>query len=349
MRAGGRTAGGEGALIADSHGYWRATLFATTGRPMPHPMPLYSLWTVIWVGICMRCRLDADGEPTIVLELEVINMVGAALQFLVVLRSNAAYARWVEGRQIWAAIIANCRNLVCFAIANLADASRVDALARHAVAYAVLCKQHLRAEHSPAELLPILSRAEVAKLFANEHAALAALELISHQLAGARRARLLDSYATMQLDDMLSELTHALTSGERILNTRMPFGYVVHLRTFLAVWLLTLPCGLVGDLGWASAPVAIGIAYVLLGVERISLDIEQPFGTDHSDLALDEFVHGVTAVDLHEMLSRHAEEHASHSLPVPLARVLGGRERSHVAARRGLDASHAATPKKPTR
>lgn len=215
------------------------------------------------------------------------------------------YSRWIEGRQIWTIVITNCRDLVRLAIANIADVSRVDVLSRHVIAYAVLLKQHLRGERDFAELEHILSHAEMAAIGSSEQCALAVVELLSQELVAAQRAGLMDSRTKLRLESNLSELTAALGSAERILNTRMPFGYIVHMRTFMILWLLALPYGLVEDLGWAAAPVAVVVAYLLLGVERVSLEIEQPFGTDYSDLALEEFVHGVTAGDILEMLTRH--------------------------------------------
>jgi hypothetical protein len=59
----------------------------------------------------------------------------------------------------------------------------------------------------------------------------------------------------MQLDAALNGLGDSLGSAERILDTRMPFALIVHLRTFLSLWLLALPYAMVEDLGWRAAPV----------------------------------------------------------------------------------------------
>jgi hypothetical protein len=77
-----------------------------------------------------------------------------------------------------------------------------------------------------------------------------------------------------------------LGACERILKTPFPYGYVVHLRTFMLLWLLSLPFALVEVAGWLTIPICIAVAYALLGIESIAVEIENPFGHDYNDLPL---------------------------------------------------------------
>ena len=49
-------------------------------------------------------------------------------------------------------------------------------------------------------------------------------------------------------------------------------------RTFLVLWLGTCPFVFINTLGYATIAVCVVLAYSLLGMEAISLEIEEPFG-----------------------------------------------------------------------
>ncbi|MCU0880700.1 MAG: hypothetical protein MUF06_23265, partial [Pirellulaceae bacterium] len=55
-----------------------------------------------------------------------------------------------------------------------------------------------------------------------------------------------------------------------------------------AIYLVTLPWGLVKDFDWWTVPVMGLITYFMLGVETIAEEIEDPFGDHDDDLKLDE-------------------------------------------------------------
>eukprot|EP00177_Eucheuma_denticulatum_P001223 GFKZ01002204.1.p1 GENE.GFKZ01002204.1~~GFKZ01002204.1.p1 ORF type:complete len:322 (-),score=40.79 GFKZ01002204.1:586-1551(-) len=75
---------------------------------------------------------------------------------------------------------------------------------------------------------------------------------------------------------------------ERIVAAPLPFGYVQHIRIFLAIWLALLPLGLVEEEGWIAILWTVFIAYGVIGVERWSQELSNPFGTDISDLPLED-------------------------------------------------------------
>jgi len=50
---------------------------------------------------------------------------------------------------------------------------------------------------------------------------------------------------------------------------------------------VTLPIGFVSTFAWWSVPVVMLIFYILVSVELIAEEIEDPFGVDDNDLPLD--------------------------------------------------------------
>ena len=221
---------------------------------------------------------------------------------------------------MWGDVTACCRNFTRQVIAHIGPeprgalfapasepsaAERVDTLVRWAVAFAIVAKQHLRDERELSTTLRgIIRTTHAREVQAAKHRPLFVAERITMELAAAQRAGLLDSVEKMALDANLSAMVRAVTSMERIVRTRMPFAYIVHLRSFLVLWLLALPFTMVVYLNWGGVLACTLIAYSLLGLETIGVEVEQPFGRDYCDLPLDQLV-DVLKSNLLEALKRH--------------------------------------------
>ncbi|CAG8503296.1 15434_t:CDS:2 [Cetraspora pellucida] len=98
-----------------------------------------------------------------------------------------------------------------------------------------------------------------------------------------------DTMSVTQMYNNLNTLTDCLTSLERVLRSPIPYAYAIHLLHTTWIFCLSLPFQLVGDLEWVTVPIVFFASFILLGVEEIADEIENPFGTDHNDLAIDSF------------------------------------------------------------
>ncbi|KAL1917282.1 uncharacterized protein VTP21DRAFT_4938 [Calcarisporiella thermophila] len=87
----------------------------------------------------------------------------------------------------------------------------------------------------------------------------------------------------------LGQLTECLTGLERIRCSPIPFAYTVHLIVSLWIYLLALPFQLLSTVHWITIPICAIAAFILLGIESIGAEIENPFGYDINDLPLDEY------------------------------------------------------------
>ena len=92
-------------------------------------------------------------------------------------------------------------------------------------------------------------------------------------------------------------INHAFGTMRLIKTTPMTKGYVTTLRTFLVLWLATLPMAVIGKFGWLATPVIAFIAFLFLNVEKMAVEIEQPFGDDPNDLPQEKYL-----MDLEEVL-----------------------------------------------
>ena len=63
---------------------------------------------------------------------------------------------------------------------------------------------------------------------------------------------------------------------------------MMYVKKFITIYIITLPIGFVTQSGYLTIPIAVLISYVLLSVELIAEEIEDPFGRDINDLPLDD-------------------------------------------------------------
>ena len=81
-----------------------------------------------------------------------------------------------------------------------------------------------------------------------------------------------------ELDDKVQRLTKVLGGGERILKTPLPTGFTRHSSRLLFIWSNCLPAALYPVLGpWGTLPASLLTSFALLGIEDISVQLEEPF------------------------------------------------------------------------
>ena len=59
------------------------------------------------------------------------------------------------------------------------------------------------------------------------------------------------------------------------------------MKKFIFLYAVTLPIGFVGTFLWWTVPVVMAMFCVLVSIELIAEEIEEPFGVDENDLPLD--------------------------------------------------------------
>ena len=89
-----------------------------------------------------------------------------------------------------------------------------------------------------------------------------------------------------QLNEQIDTLTGAWGAMERINGTPLPFVYVVHLRTFLLLYLFLWHMEAIASNGWiALLPLQLA-SWGLLGIEAAAVECERPFQWHGNHLAL---------------------------------------------------------------
>jgi putative membrane protein len=124
---------------------------------------------------------------------------------------------------------------------------------------------------------------------------------LGQQLQAWRAQGRLPPALALVMEQSLDRLMGQLGGCERIANTPLPFTYSVILHRSAYCYCFLLPFGLADSIGWMT-PLVVGfVAYTFFALESLSDEIEEPFGTQPNDLALDALVLGIES-SLRELL-----------------------------------------------
>jgi ion channel-forming bestrophin family protein len=158
---------------------------------------------------------------------------------------------------------------------------------RLVVAFAVAMKLHLRREPVNAELETLMSPLHYGKLQSVNHPPLEIAYWIGDYLQHQYNRNGVHIYQLTALQKLVDDLVDILGGCERILKTPVPLAYAIKLKQLLLIYFLLEPFVLVEGLGWWTGPIMAFISLVLLGIEEVGAEIEEPFGHDPNDLPLD--------------------------------------------------------------
>lgn len=231
------------------------------------------------------------------------SLLGIVLGLFLVFRTNSAYDRWWEGRKLWGSMVNNTRNLAHKFAAFLAreDRENRDYFARMIPNFVISVKEHLRQGVRVKDLEPagddFLQRLEGVRHIPNR------LSTMMYERANQLyRKETLSGDQLFLVDKELKEFSDILGACERIKNTPIPYSYSMYLKKFIFIYLITLPFGFVTQMGYITIAVVILISFVILSVELIAEEIEDPFGRDINDLPTDE-LSGKIKENVREILS----------------------------------------------
>jgi putative membrane protein len=214
----------------------------------------------------------------------------AILAMLLVLRTNSGYERWWEARRLWGGIVNQSRNL---AVAGVVYGPRErawrEAFVRWTAAFSHAARRSLRGEREAPELRALLRGAEEAERVARaQHPPTFVALRLGHLLREAVERGGMDRIAFLAADRERAQLIDHVGGCERILKTPLPLIHTIKLRRFLVLYLLWLPLAAVGEDWWLPGLVTALVAYPLLAIDEIAVELENPFSPRNlSHLPLD--------------------------------------------------------------
>jgi putative membrane protein len=217
--------------------------------------------------------------------ITVYSLIGFVISLLLVFRTNTAYDRWWEGRKSWGSILNDSRNVAIKLSAILSDSEDRFFFRRMLPNFAFAAKEHLRKGVKFEEL--DLTQDELLVISQREHVPNAISEKIYQKLIELKKAGKISEQEFIVLDRNINSLIDSVGICERIKNTPIPFSYSLFIKKFIFIYVTTLPLAFVVQFGYFSALIATFVFYVLVSMEVLAEEIEDPFGEDDNDLPTD--------------------------------------------------------------
>ncbi len=229
------------------------------------------------------------------------SLMGVSFAIFLGFRINASYDRFWEARKQWGSVLVDARNLTRQALTAIAPGRDVRPFVLGLVGFASTMRNQLREQAATLHTEGLLAPDLRARLDSARSAPTLVLLWLGQWLRTCRQDQLLEPICAHKMESALDRLALALGSCERIANTPLPFAYTVILHRSVFLYCGLLPFGLVDSIGWMTPLVVTFVSYTFFALEALSDEIENPFGLDANDLALDAMVCSIDA-NLREML-----------------------------------------------
>lgn len=252
-----------------------------------------------------------------------ISVLGMAVAILLGFRNNEAYNRFWEARTAWGDLTNASRNFVSQVMGytypprEQAQASKDAIVAIHSeltyrhLAFLNALRLQLRQEKTWEELKPFLSELEFQELSKAVNKA----TFLNHRQSMRLRELYLSGWIEQQayvfgLMESIKAIFAAQGRCERIKTTPLPRQYGFFTKSFVWIFVLLLPFGLVQHLGWGAFPIYIVLATIFTITERIGSRTEDPFERKLEDVPMSSICRNIE-IDLRQQLGES-------SVPAPL-------------------------------
>jgi ion channel-forming bestrophin family protein len=272
---------------------WFMTTFQLRGSVILMILPRILLFCGLAVVVSF---LYTSGQPIYLEKLGnfttnvIYNLV---LGLLIVFRTNTSYDRFWEGRKAWGALVVNIRNLTHELQIGLTESAGTDPAEKLAAiqllsAFAIATKLHLRNEAINDELKALLTPAQVQQLESTQHRPLVIVFWIRSYLQQQLKTGNIADSKVAAANAMLNSLVEGMSGCERIITTPIPIAYRIFLQRLILIYCIGLPFRVVPTLAWWAIPITAIVSFLLLGVEEVGRELENPFGYNANDLPLDD-------------------------------------------------------------
>jgi putative membrane protein len=264
------------------HNYSRQVMKTLT--PVLGIMLIYSI-------VCCYLMLDVfhlhekDFQPTIHMH----SLLGIVLGLFLVFRTNTAYDRWWEGRRLWGGLVNSSRNFALKLHAYLGNEHPDERtwFAKMVPNFVFAMKESLRGGVKMEEMeFPDDSFGNDLGKYKHKPNRISAL--MYERVNNLYKRGVFTGDQLINLDKELKDFTDIIGACERIRNTPIPYSYMMYVKKFIVIYIATLPFGFVTAHGYYTVPIVVLISFVLMSVELIAEEIEDPFGRDVNDLPIDE-------------------------------------------------------------
>ncbi|MCA0275134.1 MAG: hypothetical protein LCH86_03925 [Proteobacteria bacterium] len=258
--------------------------FVMRGSVVPRILPQiigFAAYGAVVVALVQALGLDFGNAGVAPFAL-----LGVALSIYLGFRNNAAYDRWWEARKLWGQLVFEIRNLCRASTAMISEREALRPLLMDSLAFCHFLRGELRRIDTRDAARPFIGDA-VDEIHAATNRPDAVMRRMGGKLGALKRSGTLEAMDYRILDERLSAMAALQAGCERIMGTPLPFAYTLLLQRTAYIFCLLLPFGLAGSAGWGTPLFTALIAYTFFGLDALSEELEDPFGMEANDLALD--------------------------------------------------------------
>lgn len=247
------------------------------------------------------------------LPLSIGAFLGTAIALLLSFKLSQSYDRWWEARKIWGAIVNDSRTLVMQLKNFISDDSKpiLKQMSYRHIAWCYALGQELRKQKGTLNIDSFLTTKELEGLSKRRGVA---VNLINNQLRDLKelhKQHLINDFQQIQIDSTIARLCASMGMAERIKNTVFPKPYRLTLHFFIYLFLILLAFALNDLETYISIPVLVLIALPFFLLEKIALNMQDPFENRPTDTAVTTIARNIE-INIKELLDED-------NIPEPLA------------------------------
>lgn len=273
-------------MIIRKKEHWFKMLFVWHGSVLPGLLPrlfllfILSLGVVYLRGVIFSFKVPLNPAP--------LTLFGFVLALFLGFRNNASYDRFWEGRKLWGALLNTARSLTRQALTLNAKDSKlsVSEFIKLLGAFIFALKHQLRVTDAYNDLKERLNEDQLKIVSAAKYKPAVIMRLLAEWVQNAKEEGSIDTIQQARFDENFDKLSDIVGGCERIVSTPLPYSYRVLLHRTVYIYCFLLPFGLVDSLRWFTPLIVVFVAYTFVAFEAIADEIEEPFGTEANDLAL---------------------------------------------------------------
>jgi putative membrane protein len=269
---------------------WLSILLHNYSRQVMKTLTPVMIVMFIYTTLCCYVMLDLlklheyEFQPTVAMS----SLLGVVLGLFLVFRTNTAYDRWWEGRRLWGSMVNSARNFALKLGAYLGDNPEEKTwFAKMIPNFVFAMKESLRGGVILEEL-ELVNDKFLEDLAKYKHKPNRISAMMYERVNALYKSGALTGDQLINLDKELKDFIDIIGACERIKNTPIPYSYMMYVKKFIVIYIATLPFGFVTAHGYYTVPIVVLISFVLMSVELIAEEIEDPFGKDLNDLPIDE-------------------------------------------------------------
>ncbi|REC45474.1 bestrophin family protein [Chryseobacterium pennipullorum] len=274
-------------MIIRKKEHWFKMLFVWHGSVLPGLLPRLSLLFILSLGVVylhgmiFSLKIPLNPAP--------LTLFGFVLALFLGFRNNASYERFWEGRKLWGALLNTARSLTRQALTlKKQDDDRllVPEFIGFLSAFIFALKHQLRSTDPYEDLKSRLQEPHLTTVMNTKYKPAVIMRLMAEWVQRGKDENAIDSIQQARFDENFDKLSDIVGGCERIISTPIPYSYRVLLHRTVYIYCFLLPFGLVDSLEWFTPLIVVFVAYTFVAFEAIADEIEEPFGTEANDLAL---------------------------------------------------------------